>query len=82
MVLSATGTSGGSAMAVSTEAAAVTTLTPPANQYWGFQRVQISMKWVAPQAAMKTPKATNMLEKGSTPRPRSTKAARVIPIPT
>ena len=51
------GTSGGSATAVPTEAAAVTSFTLPASQYSGRQSVHTSMKWVAPQAMMKTPKA-------------------------
>jgi len=46
---------------VATDATAVTTLTPPASQYRGCHSVQISMKWVAPQATMKAPKARNIV---------------------
>ena len=51
-------------MAVATEAAAVTNLTAPESQYTGVQRVQTSMKCVAPQLSTKAPKLRKTKEKG------------------
>jgi hypothetical protein len=63
--LNAVGRSRARKIAVGTEAKAVNTLTPPKNQYEGTQRVHTSNRCVAPHAAMKTLKQTNIQLKGT-----------------
>src|SRR5207245_1469056 len=66
------GIRGGRTMAVAMDATAVTNFTTPESQYKGTQRVQISIKWVAPQAIMNTPNPTNIQENGTSPFARRT----------
>ncbi len=73
MRASARGTSAGSTTAVATDAAAVSSFTSPANQYTGTQSVHTSMKWVAPQAMMKVPKARSIQWNGMSRRARCTR---------
>src|SRR5713101_3719111 len=58
------GTTRTSSAAVDKEARAVITFTPPEIQYSGSQSVTTSIKCVAPQAAMKVPKQTNIQSNG------------------
>jgi hypothetical protein len=73
MTLRIFGSSGGRTMAVATEAKAVTIFASAESQNTGCHNVQISIRWVMPQAMMNTPKETNTQLKGSSRLARHTR---------
>ena len=67
------GTRLGNAIAVTTDATAVTSFTSPASQYSGCHNTTISMKCVNPQATINVPNARNIQLNGISRRVRQTR---------
>src|SRR5215472_16020894 len=78
----ARGTSPGSAIAVTTDASAVTTLISPESQYSGFHNTTTSIRCVNPQATINNPNARNIQPNGISRRVLLTRYSSVHEIAT